>query len=348
MCMGQSFAHRSSPPHTPNISNFTYTGGGQLRDVQEGVTGVVELRRSGMTDSPLSSIARRQHGLVTRSQALTVISRNTLERWVRARRLEPVRRSVYRMAGAPESWEQHVLAACLAGGTACRASFLSAAALHAFEDFERDAIAITYFGARPSIIEGVEIHESAVFDDRHLVRVGGIPTTSVARTLCDLTAVVAPWRVERAVDEALRRKIMRLAELVVVAEQLEGRGRHRCTVMRDILRHRAPGYHPGESEPEKRIAALLVRAGLPEPVRQHRVEIGRKRYRIDLCYPEQKIAIEYDGFDFHAGRRAFDEDRARANDLVLLGFQVLRFTSRSSEHTIVDTVTTALARASRS
>ena len=40
-----------------------------------------------------------------------------------------------------------------------------------------------------------------------------------------------------------------------------------------------------------------------------------------------------------------DDDRARANELVMLGFGVLRFTSRSGDQTIVGTVTAALARA---
>jgi very-short-patch-repair endonuclease len=170
----------------------------------------------------------------------------------------------------------------------------------------------------------------------------------VARTLCDLTALERSWTVERAVDDALRRKTVSLTSLRRVAGDLEGRGRHRCTVMRDILEHRAPGYHPGESEPEKRVANLLVRAGLPEPVRQHWVNVGGRRYRIDLCYPDLGIAIEYDGWGHHKGRQAFDSDRARGNDLVVLGLTLLRFTSKSSDQTIIDTVAAAIARASRS
>jgi very-short-patch-repair endonuclease len=196
-------------------------------------------------------------------------------------------------------------------------------------------------------MDGVVIHESTVFDVGHLGRIAEVPVTSVARTLCDLTAVVTSWVVERAVDEALRRKIVRLEQIVDTAERLEGRGRLRCTVMRELLDRRRPGYDPGESHPERRIADLLVRAGLPAPTMQHAVEIDGKRYRIDLCYPEQRIAIEFDSWQFHSGRRSFDEDRARGNHLVLLGFVVLRFTSKSSDQTIVDTVRAALARASR-
>jgi very-short-patch-repair endonuclease len=255
---------------------------------------------------------------------------------------------VYRVAGAPETWAQHLLAVCLAAGPNAFASYRSAAALYEFEGFPEDRYELTQFGQRPSIIDGVQIHESAVFDARHFTRVALIPATSAARTLCDLTAVEQPWKVERTVDEALRRKIVTLRSLARVAEALEGRGRLRCTVMRDILEHRGPGYDPGESDPEKRIAELLVGAGLPEPTRQHRVRLGNRTVRIDLCYPAQRVAIEFDSWTFHSGRRAFDDDRARSNELVVLGFAVLHFTSRSGDQRIVDTVRAALQRTSAS
>jgi very-short-patch-repair endonuclease len=301
-----------------------------------------------VSDSLLGQFARRQHGLVTRAQALSVLTPWTLERRLKARALEPVRRGVYRIAGVPESWEQQLLAACLTAGPEACASFRSAAALYGLEGFGRDRLEITHFGCRPSVIEGVVVHESTVFERRHIALVANIPTTSVARTLCDLTAVVRKWMVERAVDEALRRKLVRIPEIVDAASVLEGRGRLRCTVMREILERRQPGYEPGESAPERRISDLLVRAGLPEPKRQHRVPVGNRVVRIDLCYPELKIAIEYDGWEWHAGRRAFDEDRARANELVVLGYSVLRFTSKSSDQVIVDTVRAAIERASLS
>jgi very-short-patch-repair endonuclease len=301
-----------------------------------------------MSDSRIAPLASQQHGLITRSQLLEVISANTLERWVRARRLEPLYRSISRIAGVPDSWRQRLLAVCLAAGPEAYASFRSAAALHGFERFDEQELEITHFGHRPSAIAGALIHESAVFDRTHLSKIDGIPVTSVARTLCDLTAIVRPWMVERVVDEALRRKSVTLERLARIAEDLEGRGRHKCTVMREILEHRVQGYHPGDSDPEKRIADLLVRAGLPEPTKEHPVRLRGKNYRIDLCYPQQRIAIEYDSWGFHNGRQAFDDDRARGNDLVLLGFDVLRFTSRSGDQSIVDTVAAALRRTSAS
>ncbi len=237
------------------------------------------------------------------------------------------------------------MAACLARPGAF-VSFHAAAALWQLEGFRRDGVEITVPGSNRARLDGAVVHESTVCGPIHLAVVEDVPVSSVARTLCDLTAVVRPWMVERAVDDSLRRKLVTLRALARVAEDLEGRGRRRCTVMREILDHRTPGYHPGDSDPEQRIARLLVQAGLPEPTRQHPLRIGAKRYRLDLCYPDAMVAIEYDGWDFHKGRRAFDVDRARGNDLVVLGFQVLRFTSKSTDDAIIATVDAALGRAS--
>jgi very-short-patch-repair endonuclease len=296
----------------------------------------------------LAPTARRQHGLVTTGQALEHLSHGQLD-WLRSNaRLEPVRRGVYRMAGTPESWIQQLMAACLAR-PGSYASFRAAAALWRLEDFAPDVLEITVPGSSRARLDGVIVHESQVVGAAHVTKRRGVPVSSMARTLCDLTAVVSEkWRVERAVDEALRRKLVTLRALRAVADDLAGRGRSRCTVTREILEHRTPGYQPGESEPEKRIADLLVRAGLPEPKRQHWVAVAGRRYRVDLAYPEHGIAIEYDGWDHHKGRQSFDQDRARANDLVVSGLTVLRFTSRSADQVIVDTVSAAIDRASSS
>ena len=116
--------------------------------------------------------------------------------------------------------------------------------------------------------------------------------------------------------------------------------------MREILAARAPGFHPGESAPELRISRALVAAGLPAPVHQCPFRIGKRTVRADLAYPDAGIVIEYDGWDFHSTRTAFDSDRARANELEILGLTVLRFTSKSSDAQVVATVRAALDRAS--
>lgn len=71
------------------------------------------------------------------------------------------------------------------------------------------------------------------------------------------------------------------------------------------------------------------------PAQQYRVRIGGRTIRIDLAYPERKLAIELDGWEFHRTRTAFDDDRTRANLLVAHGWTLVRFTSRSSDEEIL-------------
>lgn len=49
-------------------------------------------------------------------------------------------------------------------------------------------------------------------------------------------------------------------------------------------------------------------------------------YRVDVGFPGPKVAIEVDGFAFHSGVDEFQIDRFRQNGIVLLKWQVLRFT----------------------
>ena len=55
------------------------------------------------------------------------------------------------------------------------------------------------------------------------------------------------------------------------------------------------------------------------------VTAGGHRYRVDMAYPDLKIAIELDG---RGHETQFDEDPIRANRLETAGWLVLRFTWR--------------------
>lgn len=47
---------------------------------------------------------------------------------------------------------------------------------------------------------------------------------------------------------------------------------------------------------------------------------------VDVLLPGSKVIIEFDGWEFHGDRQAFEDDRQRRNELVLSGYVVLNFT----------------------
>jgi hypothetical protein len=83
-----------------------------------------------------------------------------------------------------------------------------------------------------------------------------------------------------------------------------------------------------ESLMETRTRLVFVLRGLPRPVSQHVVRLPDGRHvRLDLAWPEHRVAVEYDGEDHRtASRHAADLDREAA--LQDLGWDVVHVTAR--------------------
>jgi very-short-patch-repair endonuclease len=70
----------------------------------------------------------------------------------------------------------------------------------------------------------------------------------------------------------------------------------------------------------------LRKGNVPLPQTQVWVTTRRGRRRVDFAYPHLRLSIEVDGWTDHGTRQAFESDRTRQNELVELGWKVLRFT----------------------
>ncbi len=81
-----------------------------------------------------------------------------------------------------------------------------------------------------------------------------------------------------------------------------------------------------ESPMETRLRLLLVEGGLPVPVVQHELldEHGFVVARFDLAYPEELLAVEYDGRG-HRHREFCDDDRWRDASTGDYGWHTMRF-----------------------
>ncbi len=82
------------------------------------------------------------------------------------------------------------------------------------------------------------------------------------------------------------------------------------------------------TEDKKRVRGIPVTSSLPVPAQQWRVMDGTRVIgRFDFVYPDARLAIEIDGYRWHAGNEAWNRDRGRNNDLARLGWTILRFTA---------------------
>lgn len=282
-------------------------------------------RRS--VDDRAAAVAAAQHGVITlgqvRAAGMTPAMAATRVRsgvWVR------VHPGTYRVRGAPETWRQRVVAACLAGDGA--ASHDTALALLLGWAREPLPVEITVPATRRPRLCGVVVHRARRLEEGDLARVDGIRVTRAHRTLLDVAGRYEPDELERLLDEVLRRGASpdRLRERL---RDPAARTRKGAGTLRELVEHRCGDERVTESDLETGFLQLLRRFRVPRPVSQHEVRhSGRLVARVDFAYPESRVALELDGYRWHAGRTRFDADRTRQNALEALGWTVLRFTWR--------------------
>ena len=270
--------------------------------------------------------ARRQHGLITRTQALSFgMTTFTIIRKLETGRWEQVHRGVYRIAGLPDSWHMRLMAACLAGGPGSAASHRSAGELWQLDAIPAGLVEIT----TPRRIERPPLiaHRSALAEWETGTR-QGIPTTDPTRTLLDLAAIVKPKELERAFESALRRRLTHVPLIVERLERWARSGRTGVGVWRALLEKRDPHLKPTESDFETLLDQVIERFGLPRPVRQANItdEAGRFIKRADFAYPDVRLVIEADSIEFHLTPEALQLDRSQTRQLLAAGWTVLRIT----------------------
>jgi very-short-patch-repair endonuclease len=150
----------------------------------------------------------------------------------------------------------------------------------------------------------------------------GIPLTSVARTICDLAATEPHREVEHAYQEALYREIVTDRQLAAILKR-EPR-RTGAPVIRALLAN----PEMTRSEKERALLRLLNAAQLPKPLTNVRLH----GYLVDAYWPEHGLILEFDGWQAHGHRLAFESNRKRDQVLVAHGIRSMRVTGRHLKH----------------
>lgn len=103
-------------------------------------------------------------------------------------------------------------------------------------------------------------------------------------------------------------------------------GRRGTQTLRRLLDERGADGHPTQSRFETRLNRLLLTGGLPA-LRQFTVWNGGEFVaRVDFCYPDAKLIVEADSYRWHSGKRAWQRDMERRNQLTELGWQIIHIT----------------------
>lgn len=220
-----------------------------------------------------------------------------------------------------DPWTRAAAALLTAGARAVVAG-VTAAYLHGCRAVESPATHLLVpYGCETRSRKGLVVHRGRDFAD-DAVEVDGLRALPLDRVIANLLCTLPAPDALAVADEAMglagdTSELFRKQ----VARQIERRHDPRGTVRAaGLLDLASAGV---DSPAESWIRLMVVEQGLPLPEVNWAIRDldGKLRYRLDLAWPQLRIALEYDGYAAHAGREA--EDRARRADLEARGWIVV-------------------------
>jgi very-short-patch-repair endonuclease len=296
------------------------------------------------TDSAVAKVAARQKTLVTTAQlAECGLDKDAVAYRVHSRRLRPVFRGVYTVSPGELPPLALELAALLACGEHSLISHHSAAFVWGLRPVPPPQVAVSVVGRFCDSRTGIRVHRIQKIHRAEIRRHEGLWVSSPARAVLEVAATATLDEVAHLLNEgqALRLFTPRALEAVVRRHRRRRGVARLAEVLGDedamtITRSRA----------ERAFLKLIRDARLPPP--QVNQRLGR--CRPDFMWREQRLIVEIDSYQFHAGPDGFHNDREK--DLVYrdAGFDVLRPTRNHVIHEparVLVTVVRALERRAR-
>ncbi len=211
-------------------------------------------------------------------------------------------------------------AAVLACGPGAALSHRSAAVLHGLQRGDGPRPDVTSPTRRGRTLPGVAVHRTRAEIDA--TTRDQIPVTSVTQTLIDLAATSHPRFLEAAIERAETLQVLDAHELCTHAR----RGRPGARALHRALRAFDLDSLRTREELERRVLALVRRAGLPPPRVNAPLNLPSGPIVVDFLWPERRVVLEADSRRHHGTTFALERDRRRDQALTLAGYRPLRTT----------------------
>jgi very-short-patch-repair endonuclease len=322
--------------------------------------------RHADADRAISSIASRQHGVVTRTQLVAAgVPPGVVERRVTLNRIRRLHRGVY-LVSPVESMHARALAAVLAcGGGPAAGAHLGAGSgaqqgAGSAAQPARPPTQVRSEGSVMGVGRAVASHWTALnlFDllrsrrcgnrvhvtvagmqprrpGIHIHRVRGLPLDEV--TSVDGVPVTTPPRTLLDISDAMSTRDLERTVIEALGSQLTTRTalldllaryprRRGSRILQSVLRSEDSVLV--RSEAERLFRSLVHEAGLPEPA----VNAMIGGFKVDFVWRDQRLIAEVDGAAYHSTSNRFETDRLRDRTLVAAGYRVIRVTWRQIKH----------------
>lgn len=251
------------------------------------------------------------------------INRNRLHRLVRSGRARLVLYGVYVAASTPDSVDLRARAAALVLPTHAVVADRCAAWLHDVDilDFEEhdvipDLDAVSRGGKRASSRRGVFGGRRDQAGSEVMTLPNGVRVTTPLRTACDVACLYGRYRAFATLDEFRRKHGISPVDLTLMLPRF--RGRRGVIQLRELI---PLSTDRADSQAESWVRLMIHDEGLPMPEAQVDLVVpGWGPARVENAYAHLRIAVEYDGEQFHTLDTDRDHDEVRRAALEAAGW----------------------------
>lgn len=253
------------------------------------------------------------------------------DRWLARRRLAAGRwvgplGGPWVLAGTPESLDRRRHLALLALGPGAVLTHESAAQLHCLDGIVRGLVVVTVAHDRGYVPPTtMTVHRIDDVAPSHLDTVHGFPTTTPARTVIDLAAVVTDFRLCRAIESAIVERRATFSQIDRVLRDVRRQGKPGVTRLTRVLETMG-GEPPAMSFLERQLQAVIRLAGV-DAMRQYPLPWRREPIVgcVDAAVPASRLILEADGRRWHARLDAMSRDRRRDREALMAGWSTMRW-----------------------
>jgi hypothetical protein len=282
------------------------------------------------------AFARRQHGVVSRHQLLRAgLGEGLIDCRVKSKRLIPLFSGVYGVGHDVISRRGWWHAGLLSAGPGAVLSHTTAAAVWDLMQPRERVEVLRGFNREkrrngqprpPSYAPTLIVHRSRRRPSIDFTIQEGVPVTTVERTLLNLAAILPDPQIRSMVAEAERRGILdwnRFRSFADLGPGWPGIGKL-CSLIDE--------WEPQVALTKSALERMFIEFCLDQAIPLPQVNVNVCGWEVDCFWPEARLIVELDGFEYHSDRETFEKDRKRDAIHRAAGYEVNRVTYRQLKH----------------
>ncbi len=273
------------------------------------------------------SVAARSGGFITTSELRGLgVPTATTTRWCRAGLLTRWHRGVYKTGSDSFGFESAVHLAHKLMTDDQAVGGRSALVLWDLPGASRGRVQVVGPVGRTSTSPHIKTTQYRDLRAADITRLNGLPVTTALRSVIDAPRFCKTGTIGAQLTDGVARGLFSYDEAAHRVAELSCPGKAGLAKLRAVLTTRIESEDVSLNSYERAAAQLFHNAGLPKPEAQYQVHCDGRTYYVDFAWPEQRLFVECDSMLAHSTPEQLQSDLRRQNDLLGLGWGLLRFT----------------------